>query len=145
MRKLVLILPFALCLFAFSACSIPNLESGECQQAREPLKRLYSFHFGNEMQPSEKYYEDRKEYLTPSFGNFVSKQITDKRDLFTLEEDYPKAFRVGVCETIAPDRTRFGVLLFWKDDTRSEQRKINVEMVKENEKWLLDKVERAAE
>lgn len=97
------------------------------------------------MQPSEKYFKDRREYLTPGFGTFVSKQITDRRDFFTLEEDYPKAFRVGACETVAPDRVRFGVLLFWKDENRSEQRKINVETVKENEKWLVDKVSKASE
>lgn len=126
-------------------CSIPNLESSECQEARDPLKRFYSYHFGGEMQPSEKYYQDRKEYLSPGFGTFVSKQIMNKRDFFTLEEDYPKAFRVGVCETVEPDKVRFGVLLFWKDETRSEQKKVNVEMIKENEKWLIDKVSKAAE
>ncbi len=145
MRKIILIiLPFAFCLFTFS-CSIPNLESNECQQARDPLKRFYSYHFGSEMQPSEKYYETRREYLTASFGNFVSKKITDKRDFFTLEQDYPKAFRVGGCETIEPNRVKFEVLLFWKDDTRSEQKKISVEMIKEDEKWLIDGVSRAAE
>lgn len=143
MRKLLFILPFAACLFTFAACSIPNLESNECQQARDPLQQFYSYHFGNDMQPSEKYYKDRKDYLTASFGNFVSKQITNKRDFFTLEEDYPKAFRVGSCKTIAPDRAEFGVLLFWKTDTRSEQREIKVEVVKENEKWLIDKVSKA--
>jgi hypothetical protein len=145
MQKIILIiLPFAFCLFTFS-CSIPNLESNECQQARDPLKRFYSYHFGSGMQPSEKYYETRREYLTASFGNFVSKKITDKRDFFTLEQDYPKAFRVGGCETIEPNRVRFDVLLFWKDDLRSEQKKISVEMIKEDEKWLIDGVSRAAE
>jgi hypothetical protein len=35
----------------------------------------------------------------------------------------------------------FQVVLFWKDDTRSEQREIKVETVKRNDKWLIDKVE----
>ena len=34
----------------------------------------------------------------------------------------------------------FEVLLFWKDDTRSEQREISVEAVKKNDVWLIDNV-----
>ncbi len=91
------------------------------------------------MQPSEEYFEKRKKFLTDDWKFFISKNLRDKRDYFTLTEDYPKAFRIGECQVIEPNRTVFQVVFFWKDDTRSEQREIKVEAVKENGKWLISK------
>ncbi len=146
MRKIILIiLPFAFCLLPFATCSVPNLESGECQQARDPVKRFYSYHFGNDMKNSPENVKKLSEFLSADLQKQLENQPETATDYFTQTDDYPKAFRAGGCETIAPDRAGFGILLFWKDDTRSEQRKINVEVVKENEKWLVDKVSKAAE
>jgi len=123
----------------FISCSIPNLEKPECTEARNAVKEFYSFHFGNDMRPSEEYLEKRKEYLTDDWKFFVSKNLQDKRDLFTLTEDYPKAFRTGECEVVESNRTIFQVVFFWKDDVRTEQRETRVEMIKENGKWLINK------
>lgn len=138
-RKPFFVFSFQFLLFALAACSIPNLETPECSEARQPIKEFYSFHFGNDMQPSEEYLEKRKKYLTDDWKFFVSKNLGDKRDYFTLTEDYPKAFRVGGCEAVDQKKTVFQVVFFWKDDARSEQRETKVEMVKEDEKWLVNK------
>jgi len=47
------------------------------------------------------------------------------------------------CTEVAPDETEFQVLLFWKDDVRSEQREIGVTTVKQNGQWLVDDVSAA--
>ncbi len=64
-----------------------------------------------------------------------------KKDYFTDSEEFPKTFRVGECEVVEAGRvTHFEVLLFWKDDTRSEQKEIVVTSKFENNDWLIDSV-----
>ena len=83
----------------------------------------------------------REKYLTPDLAVLLQKSAADS-DPFTLMpgDDLPKAFRVGGCKALAPGKTEVQVLLFWKDDVRSEQREIKVETVKRNDKWLIDKI-----
>jgi hypothetical protein len=138
-RKTIL---FCLLLAAFCSvnCSIPNLEKPECTEARQTVKEFYSYHFGNEMQFTPEHLEQRKRFLTLELINDLSGR-TNGADPFTLTDDVPKAFRAGGCEVIEPNkRVEFGVLLFWKTDTRSEEREINVEAVRQDDKWLINKV-----
>ncbi len=134
---------FSLLLFAscLSSCaSVPNLEKPECTESRNTVREFYSAHFGNDMKPSAEYLNLREKFLTADLKNTVSQNLAENRDYFTKTDDYPKAFRVGECEVAAPDKTIFGVLFFWKDDTRSEQREVKVEVIKQNEQWLVNKI-----
>lgn len=123
-----------------SACSIPNLEPQPCIESRTAVREFYSFHFGNGLAFSQEALKDRAKFLTPEYA----KTFTDKNDgtdpFTTGDTDFPKAFRVGECSVVSPDRTSLGVLLFWRDESRTEQRKIIVEAVKQNGQWLIDKV-----
>jgi hypothetical protein len=92
------------------------------------------------MKPSAEYLKIREPFITEDLHFFISKQLNADADFFTLEKDYPKAFRVGECEAASPDKTVFQVLLFWKDDTRSEQKAIRVEAVRDNGVWLIKSV-----
>ena len=126
--------------FCISSCGVPNLEPTACTEARTAVREFYSFHFGNDMKFSPDNLKLRERFLTPE----LSKQIASAQDgvdpFTTGTNDLPKAFRVGECNEISPERTEFQVLLFWRDDTRSEQREIKVESVKQSEKWLVDKI-----
>ncbi len=123
------------------SCSIPNLEKPECIESREFVKRFYSYHFGNDLKPSLENLQKREIYLSKNLFEELKSKPETANDYFTQTDDYPKAFRVGSCEVIANDTTVFEVLLFWKTETRSEQRTIKVETVKENDKWLIEKIE----
>jgi hypothetical protein len=126
--------------FWLLSCSVPNLEEPECIEARQPLKEFYSFHFGNDMQPTPENLKQRERFLTSDFINRLQ-TASGETDPFTLTNDLPKAFRVGGCKVVEPQkRVNFGVLLFWKTDTRSEQREIQVEAIKQNDKWLINKI-----
>lgn len=138
------ILTISLCLALagiWSACSIPNLEKPECTAARQSVKEFYSYHFGNDMKFSPENLALREKFLTPEFAASLKGKPASDADAFTTgTNDIPKAFRVGACEVTAADSTRIEVLLFWKDETRSEQRKIYVDAVKRGDTWLVDKV-----
>ncbi len=128
-----------------AGCSVPNLELAECMQAREKVREFYSFHFGSDMQPTLDNVLKRERFLTQQYASSLRIDAgglpPTKIDYFTLTEDLPKTFRVGECAVVEPGKTtQFEVLLFWKDDTRSEQREITAIAKKENNEWLIDAV-----
>ncbi len=137
--------PFLLFTFYFllftSACSIPNLEKPECTEARQTVREFYSFHFGNDMKLTKENLQKRERFLTDELKQNLAAQAESSKDYFTATGDYPKAFRVGECSVAGENKIVFQVVLFWKDDSHSEQREIKVETVKRNDKWLIDKVE----
>jgi hypothetical protein len=131
----------AFCVLHFAlaiSCKVPNLEAPECAGARAEVREFYSNHFGGDMKFTSENLKAREKYLAPDLARLLQKFVTDS-DPFTLSApgDVPKAFRVGGCKILAADETEVQVLLFWKDDNRSEQREINVAVVKQNGNWLI--------
>jgi hypothetical protein len=139
--KLFLLFTFCFLLFTFASCSIPNLEKPECAAARQKVKEFYSFHFDDQMKPSKENLQKREKFLTDALNRALAAPETETAtDYFTQTNDYPKAFRIGECAAANETRTVFQVVLFWKDDARSEQREVKVETVKQNGKWLINSV-----
>ena len=127
--------------FFFAACSVPNLEKPECTAARQAVKEFYSFHFGDQMKPSKENLRKREKFLSDELNRALATPETETAtDYFTQADDYPKAFRIGECAAANENRTVFQVVLFWKDDARSEQREVKVEAIKQNGKWLINSV-----
>lgn len=124
----------------FSACSIPNLDPPECTASRTVVREFYSFHFGNDMKASADGLKARAKFITPGLLKKAETAAEGTDPFTTGTDDLPKTFRPGECRVISPDRTEFDVLLFWKDDTRSEQRKIKVQAAKSGDQWLVDDV-----
>ncbi|CAN5572486.1 hypothetical protein BH18ACI1_BH18ACI1_18560 [soil metagenome] len=131
---------FCILHFAFLiGCSIPNWEKPECAEARNTVRELYSYHFGNDMKFTKENLGRREKFLSKDLKQKLENQPESAADYFTATEDYPKAFRIGGCEVVEPDKKiSIQVLLFWKSDTRSQQREIYVEVVKENNNWLVN-------
>jgi hypothetical protein len=124
----------------FSSCSVPNLEKPECTEARQTMKDFYSFHFGNEMQFTPENLRQRERFLSVDLTKNLQ-AVPVATDPFTLTNDAPKAFRIGACEVIEPGKkANFEVLLFWRRNDQNEQREIRVETIKENDKWLINKI-----
>lgn len=144
MKLRVALIIFAVsCVSAAGKCSVPSLEPVECSQSQIALREFFSFHFGNDMRFSQSNLEKRQPYLTERFRESVEKSTEDS-DPFTLRDnDFPKSFRIGQCNVESADSTKFDVLIFWKDDTRSEQRKLIATMKLAGDRWLLDGIDRA--
>ena len=139
--KLFSLFIFYFLLSTFAACSIPNLEKLECTAARQAVKEFYSFHFDDQVKPSKENLRKREKFLTDELYRTLAAQENETAtDYFTQTDDYPKAFRIGECAMTNENRTVFQVVLFWKDDARSEQREVKVETVKQNGKWLINSV-----
>lgn len=132
---------FAFCLILFiSACSVPNLDKPQCTASRETVKEFYSYHFGSDMKLSKENLEASGKFLSDELKRNLAAQPVTATDYFTATDDYPKAFRVGDCEVIDDSKTIFQIVFFWRTDTRSEQREVKVETIKQNDKWLINKV-----
>ena len=126
---------------AASSCSVPNLETAGCDEARNEVKRFYSLHFANESNPNPGYQAEKSELITPNLKSALSVDDIDG-DYFTKTRDFPKAFRVGTCESLDENRTRLQVVLLWRDDTRNEQSEVTVTAARTDGKWLINSVER---
>jgi hypothetical protein len=134
---------FAVCILLFAlsnACSIPNLDKPQCSASRETVKEFYSYHFGSDMKPSKENLQASGKFLTDELKSNLAAQPFTATDYFTATDDYPKAFRVGDCEVVDDNKTVFQIVFFWKTDTRNEQREVKVETIKQNDKWLINKV-----
>jgi len=125
-----------------TGCSIPNLESPACTESKNAVREFYSYHFGNEMKFSAEGLKNRAKFLTPELAKAFASSSEGTDPFTTGSDDIPKAFRVGECREISPERTESSVLLFWRSDDRTEQREIKVETVDKNDTWLVNKVSR---
>mgnify|MGYP007037811050 CR=1 FL=1 len=125
-----------------SACSLPSLETPACTESRNALREFFSFHFGNDMKFSDESLKLREKYLSPEFRAKIASTPAGTDPFTSGSDDLPKAFRVGECTELSPAKTVSTVLLFWKDDTRTEQREIKVEAIDVNDSWLVNNISR---
>ena len=127
-------------LFLLAACGAPAFSSEECVAARPAVREFYGYHFGNDMAFTPQTLAARERFLSTDLRERL-KQVPGPGDPFTTgTEDVPRAFRVGECTSVAEGRTRFEILIFWRNDDRTEQRTITAEAVNENGAWLIDRV-----
>ena len=122
------------------ACGVPNLEPPACVESRDIVREFYSFHFGNGLAFSADSLKQRERFLTTEFNVRLASQPKGADPFTTGTTDFPRAFRVGECSEMASDKTVFEVLVFWRDDNRTEQKTIRVETGKSGDEWLIDNV-----
>ena len=119
---------------------MPNLDEPQCAESRDVVKKLYSFHFDNGMKFSPENLKLREKFLTAEFVKSLQNLPTEN-DVFTTDSaDIPRAFRLSNCKVIEPTKTNIEVLLLWRDEKESRQQIINAEVVKQNDKWLVNKI-----
>ena len=100
LKKIALIL--TLLIFS-TGCSEAVLNADQCSDARNAVKRFYSFHFGNDMTPSDRGLEIRTRFLSKGLADRLTKDKNSSTDFFTQSEEFPTAFRVGKCEMRSED------------------------------------------
>ena len=121
------------------ACSIPNLEKPQCTAGRDVVRRFYSFHFGNDMHPTDDNLKARQRFLTGDLYKSLSGSAGSK-DYFTASDEFPKTFKMGKCELPQSDKANVQVQIYWRDDTKTVQKEVNVEAIEKGGSWLINKV-----
>jgi hypothetical protein len=139
-RSLLTAFCLLLTVYGSLSCSVPVIESPECQASRESVKRFYSLHFGSDMKPTAENLEARKGYLTDELETQLQGSMNGAKDYFTNSENYPKAFQVGTCKAETPEKTDVTVLLYWRENEQNYQREVTAELLKRGDKWLINKV-----
>ena len=134
---------FAFCLLLFAlggpACSVPNLESAACTQARDELKRFYSGHLGRASSDAG----ETSNSVTSELAQKLSERIDDDNDYFTSRpnrEAMPISFRIGECSSTTEAAATLQVRLFSRNDQSNFERMIWVTMKKREDRWLVDEV-----
>ncbi|MFN2500995.1 MAG: hypothetical protein ABR530_03165 [Pyrinomonadaceae bacterium] len=138
----ILSLGLALIAVPLIGCTLPVLEKAECAAAREVVKRFYSFHFANETSLSADTLETREPFLTPNLIASLRQSIAPDQntDYFTPPGDRPTSFRVSGCTSTSDDSVLVRVILLWKNDVESRQSEVQVEAVKAEKAWRINKV-----
>jgi hypothetical protein len=121
-------------------CDVPNLEDAACAASRTSIREFYSYHFGNEMAFSADGFGRRKRFLSPNLIESLSDSAEETDPFTTGTSELPRAFRVGACRQLSPERAEFRVMLLWRDEESSKQKIINVETERSGEQWLIDKL-----
>ena|SRR5436190_19197458 len=127
------------CALVIGACSVPNLEKPECTQARDTVKQFYSFHFGNDMALTVENLKARERFLTSDLFKSLSASAGSE-DYFTKSAAPAKTFKIAKCDAPQPDKADIRVQLYWRDDAKTVQKEVNVETVRQNDTWLINKV-----
>ncbi|MBV9216769.1 MAG: hypothetical protein JO053_11385 [Acidobacteria bacterium] len=137
--RIFLVFSFAFLLCALGACSIPNLESQNCSEARDAVKQLYSFHFANDMSASLESLKAREKFLSPEFYQRLVAS-NPSVDPFTFSADPPKTFKIAKCTEKAPADVDMQVQIYWRDEQKTTQKEVHVDTVRSGDKWLVNDV-----
>jgi hypothetical protein len=121
------------------ACSAPSLEDPRCAEAQDRVRRFYSLHFDRNGVGSGTD-SDTRPYLSDRLASELTANQAAGADYFTAGDRFPKAFRVGTCTLRGDQNADIDVLMLWRDNEISDQRRINVKAVKPADNWVIDAV-----
>jgi hypothetical protein len=92
------------------------------------------------MRPTTENLEAAAPFVTEELRRTLNNAPTTAVDYFTQTDDYPRTFKVGTCSVQPNGHAVLDLILLWRDESRTQQREIKVETVKQSDKWLIDKV-----
>lgn len=118
-------------------CSVPNLESRPCAEARDTVKEFYSWYLGTDRETRSGQRDIYNRFVSPRLEPVINAET----DPFFLSVSPPTTFKIGKCEPRDDNRIEMQVQLYWRDDKKTEQKEVYAEVVKTGDKWLIDKVE----
>ena len=132
---------FTVCLMLIaccvSSCSMPSLETPQCNEARDSVKEFYSWYLGTdaEMRSRQRDFYDR--YVSRTFDPAQR----DGLDAFFLSDTTPTTFKVGKCEVTDDTHAKVQVQLYWRQERKTDQKEIYVKTVKSEDTWLIESVD----
>jgi hypothetical protein len=119
------------------SCSIPNLESRQCTEARDSVKEFYSWYTGTDSAVREKQRDVYDKYVGTGFRPSLGSQS----DPFYLSDVAPTTFKIGKCELKDESHVTVQIQLYWREQGKTDQKEVYADVSKNGDKWLIDKVE----
>jgi hypothetical protein len=129
-----------ICTLLTSSCglSIPNLEDQQCSTARDATREFYSWYLGTDADTRAKQKDIHDRYVSPAFSSDAVSGI----DPFLLSDTAPTTFKIGKCEQMDDSHVNMQVQLYWRHDSKTDQKEVYAEMTKNNgDNWMIDKVD----
>jgi hypothetical protein len=127
----------------FVSCDQPVMESGDCLQSRDTVKKLYSIHLDGGANPTGPKLEKLRRFVTVDLYKLLSSADGSGEDYLTQQTDFPKAFRAGACRDTDAG-PELDVLLLWRNEESNTERTIVVNTIKQ-EKWVVNAVRKLEE
>ena len=120
-------------------CSIPNMESQQCSEARDSVKEFYSWYLGTDAEQREKQPEIYKKYIAERSQLNASGAGIDP---FFNSETAPTTFKIGQCDAVDDSHTNIQVQLYWRySEQKVDQKELYVDTVRNGERWQIEKIE----
>jgi hypothetical protein len=132
---------FCLLLTAYCqlSCSIPNMESQQCSEARDSVKEFYSWYLGTDAEQRKKQPEIYKKYIAERSQLNASGAGIDP---FFNSETAPTTFKIGQCEAVDDSHTNIQVQLYWRySEQKVDQKELYVDTIKNGDRWQIEKIE----
>jgi len=136
MQNLLPILCISHFAFCIAACSIPSLESQQCAEARDSVKDFYSWYLGTDAKTRTQQQTTYDRFIAPGFQT----SATDDLDPFFLSPTMPTTFKIGKCDVDNDSRVSIQVQLYWRYESKTDQKEVYAEVARSGDKWLIEKV-----
>src|SRR5262249_32250576 len=120
------------------SCSIPNMETQQCSEARDSVKEFYSWYLGTDSEQRAKQPDVFKKYLASASALGNTNEGTDP---FFNSATPPTTFKIGKCEMVDQTHTDIQVQLYWREGPKTDQKEVYADTVKSGDRWQIEKIE----
>ena len=114
------------------------METQQCAEARDSVKEFYSWYLGTEAAQRAKQPDVFKKFI--SSGSSLN-TAGGENDPFFNSATPPTTFKIGKCEMVDPTHTNIQVQLYWREESKTEQKEVYADTVKSGDRWQIDKIE----
>ena len=136
-RTAIFTLCFSLIAFCLLDCRVPTLESPQCSEAADQIKEFYSWYLGTDREMRNKQSEVSSRFVSPGFQT----DVAEGTDPFFRSTSPPTTFKIGKCESMNETRGKIQVQLYWRLESRTDQKEVYADIQKSGDRWLIEKVE----
>ena len=76
-------------------------------------------------------------FVSPKFQT----DVAEGTDPFFRSTTQPTTFKVGKCESMSDTQGKIQVQLYWRLESKTDQKEVYANIVRAGDRWLIEKVE----
>jgi hypothetical protein len=100
------------------------------------VKDFYSWYLGTDAKTRAQQETTYDRFIASDFQTSVS----DDLDPFFLSPTTPTTFKIGKCDVDSETRVSIQVQLYWRYESKTDQKEVYAEVFRTGDKWLIYKV-----